>query len=235
MLLLAPLRAKAGDISFDPSITAAEFQKFSRVVAQGIYATPMQPGGASGLLRFDVGVGATGVRIDENASWYRKAVDGSINTGAYVGVPRIIVSKGLGAAAASASYAKLGDQGAIWGASLDVPIIDGGLVKPTLALRGVYTDLRGVEQYQQKVYGVEALLGKGIGPVTPYASVGRMRSDATGTATGSFGTPVIRLHDQSDINRYTLGVRISLALPKIVIEATQAEERSYSAKVSFGF
>jgi hypothetical protein len=30
-------------------------------------------------------------------------------------------------------------------------------------------------------------------------------------------------------------VKISLLLPKFVIEATQAEERSYAAKVSFGF
>jgi hypothetical protein len=41
--------------------------------------------------------------------------------------------------------------------------------------------------------------------------------------------------DVSNLNRITLGVRLSLFLPKIVVEATQAEVRSYAAKVSIGF
>jgi hypothetical protein len=40
--------------------------------------------------------------------------------------------------------------------------------------------------------------------------------------------------DEFDSNRITVGVKFSLLLPKIVVEATQGEERSYAAKVSFG-
>jgi hypothetical protein len=36
------------------------------------------------------------------------------------------------------------------------------------------------------------------------------------------------------MNRYTVGVRISMFLPKLIVEATQGEERSYAAKISFG-
>jgi len=35
--------------------------------------------------------------------------------------------------------------------------------------------------------------------------------------------------------RVTLGVKISMFIPKLVVEATQGEERSYAAKVAFGF
>jgi hypothetical protein len=89
-----------------------------------------------------------------------------------------------------------------------------------------------VDEYDLKTYGVELFLSKGFGPITPYAAAGRMRSDATGRIT----IPAVarELRDEFDQNRYTIGVRLSMLLPKIVIEATQGEERSYAAKVSFG-
>ncbi len=230
-----PLAAQT-DITFDRNITNAEFAKFSRIVAQGIYATPVQPAGSSGLLRFEIGVAANGVAIDKNASYWTKAVGDDFSVGGYVGVPRIVVTKGLGAASASGSYARLGDSDiTTWGGSLDVPIIDGGLVKPTIALRATYSMLTGAEVYEQKVYGVEAFIGKGFGPVTPYGGYGRMRSDATGTIPAEGAFPGLTLHDQSDIDRMTLGIRINLVAVRIGLEATQAEERSYAAKVSFGF
>jgi hypothetical protein len=238
LLILAfalPLSAQS-DISFNPNITSAEFQKFSRIVAQGIYASPVQPAGASGLLRFDIGVAATAVQIDENASYWTRAVNDDFSTGGYAAVPRLVVTKGLGAASVSVSYARLGDSDiTTWGGSLDVPIIDGGFVKPTLAVRGTYATLQGIDVYDLNVYGVEAFLGKGFGPVVVYGGYGQMRSDAEGTIPATTQTPEIRITDESTFDRMTLGLRINLVVPKITIEATEAEERSYSAKVSFGF
>lgn len=235
----------AGDISFDPAITQQEFRTFSRLVGQGIFPTPLNPPGGTSLFAFDLGLAATGVPVDTGASYWQKAIGSTGNdfsVGNYVAVPRLVVSKGIGAAAISGSYAKVQKTGAaILGGTLDVPIINGGLVTPTLDLRASYARLQGIDVYKLSTYGVELLLGKGFGPVTPYGAVGRQRIDATGTIKG-FSPPAqppfvtdVTLKDKSDINRYTLGVRISMLLPKITIEATQAEKRSYSAKVSFGF
>jgi hypothetical protein len=221
----------AGDFNFNPQITKAEFRKFSRLIGQGIYATPIEPSGASGLLRFDIGVAATGVQVDTNASYWQRAVSKDITVGDYVAVPRIVVSKGLSAATISGSYAKVQDTGAqIIGGALDVPIIDGGLVKPTLALRGSYSTLRGVDVYKLNTYGLELFLGKGFGPVTPYGAVGQQRTDATGTIPS-----VLTLRDKSTMTRYTAGVQLNLFIVRIAVEANQAEARSYGAKVSFGF
>ena len=68
VLLAAPLQAQS-DIEFDPSITQEEFTKFSRLIAQGIYASPVHPAGAAGLLRFDVGIAITAIDIDTEASY----------------------------------------------------------------------------------------------------------------------------------------------------------------------
>ena len=221
------------DIKFNPTISPDDFAKFSRIVAQGIYCDPIQPARASGLLHFDIGIGATLVKIDENASYWKKSVPKDIIvSGGYVGVPRLIVAKGYGGGTISASYAKISDTGVkIYGGSIDVPIIRGTVISPEVSLRAVYSKLSGVDVYKLKTYGYEAFISKGIGPVTPFASVGRMTSNAH----GSIDSVNFTLNDKSNINRYSAGVRVSLLVPKLVIEATQAEQRSYSAKISFGW
>lgn len=228
-----PLFAQSADISFDPTITSAEFRKFAHLVGQGLYPTPVAPAGASGLLRFEIGGAATLVDVDENADYWQRATGSDFTTSGYLAVPRLVVTKGLSKVSVSGSYAKVQDSDiAMYGGTIDIPIIDGGLVKPTLALRGGYSQLSGVDNFDLKTYGVELFLGKGFGPLTPYGAIGRQRVDARGTLNGPI--PLV-LTDKSDINRYTVGLRVNLFLPKITVEATQAEERSYAAKVSFGF
>ena len=202
-------------------------------MAQGIFPTPVQPARAAGLLGFDVGIAGTVIEVDENAAYWINSTGTDFSSGNYVGVPRLVVSKGFSVFSLSGSYAKLGDTDIdIIGGALDVPIIEGGLIKPTLAVRGSYATIRGVDEYDLKTYGVELFLSKGFGPVTPYGAIGRVRNDGTGTIPA----PVNRtLTDESDVNRITVGVRVSLLLPKIAIEATQGEERSFAAKVSIGF
>jgi len=231
--LIFALPLAAQDIQFDPRIVDADFAKFSRVVAQGIFPTPVQPARATGFLGFDIGLAGTAVSIDKNANWWKYAVGNDFSTSGYVGVPRIVASKGFGGGTISGSYAKLGDSGVkTYGGSIDIPVIRGTLVTPELAVRGSYATISGSNVYKQKVYGVEAFLSKGFGPVMPYAAIGRMRNDASGTVT--FTTPRT-LKDRSNINRYTAGVRFSLLLPKIAVEVTKAEVTSYAAKISFGF
>ena len=199
-------------------------------MAQGIYATPVEPARARGLFGFDIGLAITAVPVDTAAPYWENAVDDDFTVNDHVLVPKVVASKGLSVASISASYAKVPDTDAVvWGGAVDVPIIGGGVVTPTLALRGAYSQLRGVEELDLKTYGVEVFLSKGFGPVTPYVAAGLQRSASVGRVT-----PTITLEDESTVNRYTVGVRLSLLVPKIIVEATQGEERSYAAKLSFG-
>ncbi len=232
-MLCVPAFAQS-DIGFDPDITQAEFEQFSRLAAQAIYHTPVEPARAGNLLRFDIGIAATAVPVDTEAAYYQNSVVDDITVSDHLVVPRIVVSKGISLATVSASYARVqGSDIQVLGGAIDIPILNGGLVTPTLALRGSYSQLQGVEEFDLKTYGVELFLSKGFGPITPYAAAGRTRSDATGRIDLP-NANTITLLDEFDQNRFTLGVRISMLLPKIVVEATQAEERSYAAKVSFG-
>ena len=234
MLALAAPLAAQDDIDFDPAITEEQFATFSRLVAQGIYATPVDAARARGLLGFDIGVGATAIPVDTDEAYWQNAVAEDFTLSDHVVVPRIIVSKGLSVATLSAMYAKVPDSDvAMMGASLDVPIVGGSLVTPTLALRGAYSTLQGVDSFDLSTYGLEVFLSKGFGPITPYIAAGRARSDAEGRINLPDANTIL-LRDEADSNRFTVGVKFSLLLPKIVVEATQGEERSYAAKVSFG-
>jgi hypothetical protein len=222
------------DIDFDPGITQEQFATFSRLVAQGIYATPVDPARARGLLGFDIGVSATAVPIDVDAPYWQNSVSDDFTYSDHLVVPRVVASKGLSVATISAMYSEIPDTDiAIWGAALDVPIIDGGVLKPTLAVRGAYATLQGIDELDLKTYGAELFLSKGFGPITPYGAVGVVRTDARGNSGTATAVPII-LEDESTTNRITLGLKLSLFIPKIVVEATQGEERSYAAKVSFG-
>lgn len=190
------------------------------------------------MLHFDAGVAATVVKIDTASSYWKNAVPAgsSFTRNGYVGVPRLVVSKGFGSGTISGSYAKINDSGIkTWGGALDVPIIRGTLATPELAFRTVYSRLSGVDVYSLRTYGAEVFLSKGIGPLTPFASVGRVRTNARGDVPATTRTSAFTLEDRSDFNRYSVGVRVSLLLPKITLQATQGAVRSYSAKVSIGF
>lgn len=184
---------------------------------------------------FDIGIAVTAVPVDPSAPYWQHSVSDDFTINDYVAVPRLVASKGLGRATLSASYAKVQSSDvSTWGGALDIPIINGGLIRPTLALRGAYSTLNGSENFDLKTYGAEVFLSKGIGPVTPYIAAGRMKIDAKGNVSAPPTVVVPQLQESSAFNRYTVGVKLSLLIPKIVIEATQAEERSYAAKISFG-
>ena len=237
-LLIAALPVFAEDVQFDPATTQAEFAKFSRLIAQAIFADPVQPARATGVPGFDIGLAATAVKVDTNALYWRRAVPAAsdFTHSGYAGVPRLVVSKGFGAGTISGTYAQISSSGIkTYGGAIDVPVIRGSIVSPELALRGSYSTLTGIDAFKLKTYGVEAFLSKGFGPVTPYVALGKMRSDGRGKTTMPTLLPVPELKDSADVTRYTAGLRVSLMLPKLVIQVTKAEVQSYAAKISIGF
>jgi len=193
----------------------------------------VQPARASGLLGFSVGIAAAAVPIDTKAAYWTNSVTGTrLEQKGYLAVPRLVASKGFGAATISGMYASRGDI-KMYGGALDIPVVRGSLATPELALRGSYSTLSGIDAFKMKTYGLEAFLSKGFGPVMPYGAIGRQRNNANGSVT--LGTVTRTLADRSNVTRYTAGVRLSLLLPKITVEATKAEVTSYAAKISFGF
>ena len=228
----------AGDLSFNPGITQEDFHTFSLLAAQAIFATPVEPPRAAGLLSFDVGVAASAIKIDKNADFWRHSVSSDLITVNYLAVPRLVVSKGLAGSTIAGSYARFSNTSAkVYGASYDFPVVNGNLARPTLAGRLSYATVRGLQQLDLRTWGLEFFFSKGIGPFTPYVAAGKMHSTSKASIPLPAGapSPTLVLNDKSNLTRYTLGMRVSLTLPKLTVEATQADRRSYAAKISIGF
>ena len=173
------------------------------------------------------------MKIDTASSYWLHSVPAGSDFvhGSYAAVPRLVVAKGFGLGTISASYAKFSNSGVkTYGGALDLPLLRGSVVTPEVALRASYATVTGVDVLKLKTYGLEGFVSKGFGPFMPYAAYGRMRTNSRGfIATG------VTLNDRGDNDRFTLGVRLSFFIPKFAIEATQAEQRSYAAKISVGF
>lgn len=231
--------ARAQDIEFDPAITQEEFRTFSELVSQGIFATPVEPARAGSLLDFEVGIAATALPIDEEASYWLRSTpagESELVQSGHVLVPRLVATKGLSFIGISASYAQIpGTDIKMMGANLDFPILKGNVAAPSINIRGTYTTLEGIDEFQLQNYGAEVFISKGFGPLTPYAAAGIVRTNAEGEVRDGDDEVVMHLEDEFQNERYTVGLRISLLVPKVILEATQGEERSYAAKISLGF
>lgn len=224
----------AQEFSFDPDITQEEFEEFTITLSRAIYASPIEPAHGGSLLSFDVGVAVTAVEVNEDAAFWVNSVNEDILQQGYLLAPRVIASKGFGRLNVSGSYMMIPDTDVeIWGAAMDVPIIRGSLVRPTIAIRGTWADLRGVEEIDLQVIGLEGFISKGFGPVTPYAGFGIAQTEATGMVEEGDFNPEIMLETETEEERITVGARLSLLLFKVVVEAVQTDEITYGAKFSF--
>lgn len=203
---------------------------FSRRMAEGIYANPIEPARARGLVAFDIGVSLTAVPVDQQ--WQNSVLD-DFSIGDHLPAPRLVVTKGLQVMTISGMYGTVPDTDlSYFGGALDVPIVNGGILRPTLAVRGSYSSLQGADDFELDTYGGELFLSHSLGPVTPYAAIGFARSDGRCLVTVPTGT--LELEDEATTSRFTAGLKVSLFIPKIVVEVVHGEEVSFSAKVAFG-
>lgn len=232
MALAAPLHSQ--DFDFDPDITQEEFEDFALTVSRAIYASPVEPADGGSAFSFDVGIAVTAIEVDENAAYWVKSVDEDILQDGYLLAPRVVASKGFGRINLSGSYMMIPDTDVeVWGAAIDIPIIAGGIARPTIAVRGTWADVRGVDELDLQVVGLEGFISKGFGPITPYAGIGIAQTDATGVIEETPFTPELLLVTETEEQRITVGARLSLVLFKIVVEAVQTDETTYGAKFSF--
>lgn len=224
------------DIDPGSALTQEQFETFTALAAQSIYATPVEPARARGLLGFDIGIATTAVPVDTSALYWQHSVSHDFSVSDHLAVPRLVVSKGLSFGTISAMYAKVPDTDIeVWGGSYDMPLTSGGIATPTIALRGAYSQMRGQVEYDLTTYGVELFISKGFGPITPYAAAGYAKHKAEGLIANRGPANPRPIEAEGNMNRYTLGLKVSMFIPKLVIEATQGEERSYAAKVAVGF
>lgn len=222
--------ASAGDTDINftagTTLTQGEFNQFTEEVGLAISYLPMSPAEPLGLLGFDIGIEVTTVDISEN-KWTKI----TSNPPSKLLIPKIHVQKGLPFGIdIGATYIKIPDSNIeVVGGELKWAFISGNAVMPAIAIRGSYTKLLDVDAFELETIGADLSISKGFAFITPYAGYGQVWIESKETATS------LQLKERTSLAKPFVGVRLSLLLLNIVLEADFSEVPMYTGRVNIGF
>ncbi len=235
-LSAAPAMAK---ITFDFSGMAgnqAEFKKLSTDLGLAVSYVPLAPAeplGGKVLPGFDIGIEATVIKIDKNASYWQDAVTnpGDLPSNlifpkfhAQVGLPVVPIDLGF-------VYANVpGTDIKYVGGEIKWAILRGSTLSPAVAVRGAYTKVSGVDVLDLDTKSLDLSISKGFAIFTPYAGIGEVwiTSKPTQPAIG------LAKEDLTETKGF-VGLKLSLGLINIVGEADFAKVNEYSLRLNLHF
>lgn len=196
--------------------------------------TPAEPLGITG---FDVGLVITATSMANAKEWDEFVEGGSaIST---LPTFKLAAHKGLpmGIDVGAFYMGTSGSNVKLVGAELRYAILEGGTATPALGVRGSYSKLSGISDFDFSTQGLELSVSKGILNFTPYAGVGMV--SVSGDYSGNLGTTTfpVYLDKYSDtLTKYFVGVNVNMGLLNIVLDGDQTgESTSYSLKLGFRF
>jgi hypothetical protein len=197
-----------------------------------------------GVIGFDVAVDAGVTQVEAGAAW-RLATGDDVES---LPVTRLRFTKGLpfGFDVGGFYSTVPGSNVSAYGAELRYALVEGGVATPAIGLRGAATRLNGVDGLSFDTRSLDISVSKGIGPITPYAGMGRVWSDSRYEYSGAPpifcgpGNTTARCTGsiQSDFaqTKYFAGFRLSLLAMNLVLEGDRTgDATTYSLKFGFGF
>ena len=217
------------DVELTSTITQKEFKDFSAEAGLAISYVPASPAEPLGIVGFDIGVEATVADIREDRSHWTKIT--SDPPGLLI-IPKLHVQKGLPFGFdIGAVYAKVPQSNiSMVGGEIKWAYLAGTTAFPALAVRGSYTRLLGVNNLDLETFGADLSISKGIAFVTPYAGYGQL------WVRSKEKSNLISLEQENlSLAKPFIGVKISLLLINLVLEADFSEIPLYTGRLNVGF
>jgi hypothetical protein len=158
------------------------------------------------------------------------AIRGSL-PGDFLSIARVGARKGLpGGIDLGVAYGEVLDADFdLLSADVKWSIIDGGLLKPALALRISGTRSEGSDHYDFTQIGADLTFSKGFANLVPYIGIGVARSESSLDRPGG-DTLDVETTDQV----LFAGVTINLLVPKINLSVEQGEHLQAAVRFSLG-
>ncbi len=209
------------------NLAQKQFRDISEILGAASSYKALSPAEPLGTLGFDIGVEVTATNLDKDL--FDAASEGGWDID-YLPVPKIHVHKGLpfnldvGAFYASAPETDI----TLWGAEIRYAIIEGNVAVPAVSVRLTYSQLDGVDDLDLKNMGIEASVSKGFTIFTPYAGIGRIRTESEAN-----NTPLDK--ESIDMNKIFAGININLGI-NLAFEADMTGgTKSFGVKAGMRF
>lgn len=217
--------AASTDIKLPEEFSQSDFEDLSRQIGIAISYAPLAPAEPLGILGFDVGMEVTAVDIEQDEAFWTDAVDETPPS--YLVIPKIHAQKGLPFGFdVGLEYAKApGTNIGFIGGELKWAFIKGGMAIPSVALRGSYTQLLGVDDFDLITYGADLSISKGFAFLTPYAGVGQIWISSE-SDIGSLDK------ENLSLTKGFIGLKVTIFVFSFVAEADFAEVPLYHLRAN---
>ncbi len=234
----APVRAADNDIHLSTTLTREDFRDLTRQLGFAASYFPLAPAAPLGILGFDAGVEATAVKISQNSSFWRNAVqDGNPPT--YLVVPRLHIQKGLPLNLdIGASYAAVPSTDiSIIGGEIKWAILSGGVVAPAVAVRISGTKLIGGSEVHLETYSADLSISKGFLFLIPYAGIGQVLVNSRTDSANVRAANGVDFRETQNLTKWFVGLKIAPpVMPfSLVAEADFSTVAAYSIRANFSF
>lgn len=218
----------ANALDFDIEVPNQDnFRDISEDMAAGFSYKPLHPTEPTGVAGFDLGAVASYTPVENEEAW--EALTGSdVDEIGFVGLG---ASKGLpfGFDVAGFYTGVPSTDARLWGAELRYAFVPGNVALPALGVRGAYTQIDGVSDFDFNTRSVDVSLSKGFGPFTPYVGAGKVWVESD--PSGRFGL------EEEDFNENKLfaGARLTLVPLQLIAEVDRTgDNTSFNLRLAFG-
>jgi hypothetical protein len=232
LLVVAPLSAAAADLSQIQNLNQDDFHKLTQDLGAALSYKPLTPSEPLKLFGFDLGVAATGTKI-QNTDVFAKAGASDVST---IVVPQARFNLGLpfgfdvGVMAGGAP----GTNVRLAGGELKWAFVSGSTVMPAIAVRGSFTKLGGVDQLDFATKAVDLSISKGFAFFTPYGGIGKVWAESTPKDLPANPNNISK--ESLSLNKYFIGLNMNFAFVNLVIEGDKTgDATTYGAKLGFRF
>jgi hypothetical protein len=102
------------------------------------------------------------------------------------------------------------------GGEVSYAVLNEGAISPRVSIRGNFTQLRGMEDFDLTTRGLELSVSKGFSAFTPYAGLGTIWIDGETSASGLSNERLTK-------SKYFLGIKFDLGLMSFSAETEQTD------------
>jgi len=207
-----------------------EFDDFVRDVGIAFSYIPAATAEPHGLIGFDIGADVSVIELNDEKNYMDLGFEGS-SPSTFV-LPRLRASKGLPFATDVEAFVSGDPAGNVrlFGGAVKHSFIEGGLLRPSAAVRLHGTMLTGVSDLDLFTYGADLSVSYKVPFLTPYAGASYVQIE------GSENIDAVDLDDVSEgETRYFVGGRFSLGFINFVGQADFSEVDIYTLRANIGF